>query len=79
MSFLDNLENTLKNLERGEEMSDNRQRREAEQATARAASPWAEQLKTMFDLAKRKAGLTEKLELNADKFRVPGAQMGLFD
>jgi len=39
---------------------------------------WAEQLETMFNLAKRKAGLTEKLELDASKFRVPGGQMSLF-
>ena len=46
MSFLDNLENTLKNLEKGEEMADNRERREADRASAIASAPWAEQLKT---------------------------------
>jgi DNA repair photolyase len=39
---------------------------------------WAEQLKTMFDLAKRKSGLTEKFKLDPGKFRVPGGQMSLF-
>ncbi len=34
---------------------------------------WADQLKAMFDLAKRKAGLTEKLELSPDHFRAPNA------
>jgi hypothetical protein len=46
MSFLDNLENTLKNLEKGEELADNRERREAERAIAVAAGPWAEKLRT---------------------------------
>jgi hypothetical protein len=46
MSFLDNLENTLKNLEKGEELGDHRERREADRASAIAAGPWAEQLKT---------------------------------
>ena len=46
MSFLDNLEDTLKNLEKGEELGDNREQREAVRASAIAAGPWAEQLKT---------------------------------
>ncbi len=46
MSFLDNLENTLKNLEKGEELGDNRERREADRANAIAAGPWAQQLKS---------------------------------
>jgi DNA repair photolyase len=45
----------------------------------RGQGVWAEQLKTMFDLAKRKAGLTEKIELDPGKFRIPGGQMSLFD
>jgi DNA repair photolyase len=44
----------------------------------RGQGVWAEQLKTMFDLAKRKAGLTERLELDPSRFRVPGGQMTLF-
>jgi hypothetical protein len=47
MSFLDNLENSLKNLESREERDPGEQRRkEDEQSRARAAAPWAEQLKT---------------------------------
>ena len=47
MSFLDNLENTLKNLEGREERDPNeRKRRDAEQEQARAAAPFAEQLRT---------------------------------
>jgi len=49
MSFLDNLENTLKALEgRESEAADPRaaERREAERAQALAAAPWAEKLKT---------------------------------
>lgn len=45
----------------------------------RGEGVWAEQLKTMFDLAKRKAGLTQSIELDTSRFRVPGSQMGLFD
>lgn len=47
MSFLDNLENSLKSLESREERDPGEQRRkEDERARARAASPWVEQLKT---------------------------------
>ena len=45
MSFLDNLENTLKNLEKGEELAESRERRETERAAAIAAGPWAEKLR----------------------------------
>jgi hypothetical protein len=45
MSFLDNLENTLKNLEKGEELAESRERRESERAAAIAAGPWAEKLR----------------------------------
>jgi hypothetical protein len=46
MSFLDNLENTLKNLEGREERDPNEgKRREAEQEQARAAGPFAEKLR----------------------------------
>ena len=46
MSFLDNLENSLKNLESREERDPNaRQRRDEERARTLAAAPWAEQLK----------------------------------
>jgi hypothetical protein len=47
MSFLDNLENSLKTLESADERSGaERQRQDAERAEALAAAPWAEQLKT---------------------------------
>lgn len=47
MSFLDNLENTLKSLEsRDERGPEDRSRREAERVDAIAAAPWAEQLKS---------------------------------
>ncbi len=47
MSFLDNLENSLKSLEgREENAADNRQRRNADRTAALAAAPWAEKLKT---------------------------------
>jgi len=40
---------------------------------------FAEQLKTMFDIASRKAGIPFKhLELTTANFRVPSSQMGLF-
>jgi hypothetical protein len=46
MSFLDNLENNLKALESREQGGlDERGRREAEKSRAKAAAPWAEQLK----------------------------------
>jgi hypothetical protein len=46
MSFLDNLENSLKSLESREERDPGEQRRkEDERLRARAAAPWAEQLK----------------------------------
>lgn len=46
MSFLDNLENTLKGLESQEERDPNEQsRRESERARVLAAAPWAEKLK----------------------------------
>ena len=47
MSFLDNLENSLKSLESREERDPSaQQRKEDEQLRARAAAPWAEKLKT---------------------------------
>jgi hypothetical protein len=47
MSFLDNLENSLKSLESREERDPGEQRRkEDERSRARAAAPWAEKLKT---------------------------------
>jgi hypothetical protein len=46
MSFLDNLENSLKNLESREERDPNAaQRKTEERARTLAAAPWAEQLK----------------------------------
>jgi hypothetical protein len=46
MSFLDNLESTLKNLESREERDPEAQkRREAERASVLATAPWAEKLK----------------------------------
>ena len=49
MSFLDNLENSLKSLESQEEASESKkrehERRESERARSLAAAPWAEQLK----------------------------------
>jgi hypothetical protein len=47
MSFLDNLEDSLKNLESRDEKDSQRdhERREEESAAARAAGPYAEQLK----------------------------------
>ncbi len=47
MSFLDNLENSLKSLERVEERDGSAHRkRESERAAALAVAPWAEKLKT---------------------------------
>ncbi len=47
MSFLDNLENSLKSLESQDERGGNdRQQRDAERKAALAAAPWAEKLKT---------------------------------
>ena len=48
MGFLDNLEHSLKNLESRDERDsqDERNRREAEGQAARAAAPFAEQLRT---------------------------------
>jgi hypothetical protein len=47
MSFLDNLENSLKSLERAEERDGSaHQKRESERAAALAVAPWAEKLKT---------------------------------
>jgi hypothetical protein len=46
MSFLDNLESNLKNLESREERDPGaRKRRDSERASALAAAPWAEKLK----------------------------------
>jgi len=46
MSFLDNLENTLKNMESREERDPGaRKRRDTERASALAIAPWAEKLK----------------------------------
>jgi hypothetical protein len=49
MSFLDNLENSLKSLESSEEAAESRlreqDRRESERARSLAAAPWAEKLK----------------------------------
>ena len=50
MGFLDNLENSLKNLETADERAadslQNAQRREDERVRAQAAAPFAEQLKS---------------------------------
>ena len=47
MSYLDNLENTLKNLEsRNERDPLTNERREADRAGALAAAPWADRLKS---------------------------------
>ena len=47
MSFLDNLENSLKSLEgRDTEGMEDRKQRDAHRARAVAAAPWAEKLKT---------------------------------
>ena len=56
MSFLDNLENSLKSLENGSEKEDagrEHGRRAAERAAQAARAPWADQLK--------KSSFTEKL------------------
>jgi hypothetical protein len=49
MSFLDNLENNLKSLESRDESNDaaenQRRARERDRAEAKAAAPWAEELK----------------------------------
>jgi hypothetical protein len=49
MSFLDNLENSLKSLESSEEAAERRlreqDRRDSERARSLAAAPWAEKLK----------------------------------
>lgn len=46
MSFLDNLENSLKSLENQDERGSNeRQNRDSERKAAMAAAPWAEKLK----------------------------------
>ena len=49
MSFLDNLENNLKNLESHDEGKESAERslrdRESAKASARAAAPWADELK----------------------------------
>jgi hypothetical protein len=47
MGFLDNLENNLKTLEREDERDPSaHERRESERASALAAAPWAEKLKS---------------------------------
>jgi hypothetical protein len=50
MSFLDNLENSLKSLESSEEAAESRQReqsrRDSDRARSLAAAPWAEKLKS---------------------------------
>jgi len=47
VSFLDNLENTLKNMESREERDpEARKRRDSERALALLVAPWAEKLKT---------------------------------
>jgi hypothetical protein len=47
MGFLDNLENNLKTLEREDERDASaHERRESERASALAAAPWAEKLKS---------------------------------
>lgn len=46
MSFLDNLENSLKSLEsRDEKDGSERERRTADQVASRASAPWAERLR----------------------------------
>jgi len=70
MSFLDNLENNLKALESREEGGlDERGRREAEKSRAKAAAPWAEELKrapwtqTLMQKATR-AGYQRRTKVN---------------
>jgi len=70
MSFLDNLENSLKALESSEQGGiEDGDRREAEQQRVRAAAPWAEKLKrapwtqALMQQATR-AGFERRLKVN---------------
>jgi hypothetical protein len=71
MSFLDNLESNLKNLERSSEndVADERARRQAERAQALAIGPHAEHLKTspftmaLLDHAAR-IGFSRRMKVN---------------
>jgi hypothetical protein len=70
MSFMDNLENNLKALESREQGGlDERGRREAERERAKAAAPWADQLKkapwtqTLMQKATR-AGHQRRIKVN---------------
>src|SRR5580704_15294595 len=70
MSFLDNLENNLKALESLESGGlDDRRRREAERARARASAPWAELLKKSPYVGKlmrdvTRAGFARRMKVN---------------
>jgi hypothetical protein len=44
----------------------------------RGEGPFAESIHQMFDLHRRRVGLTERLKMSADGFRRPGSQMDLF-
>jgi hypothetical protein len=66
MGFLDNLENSLKNLESREERDPGEQQRRAEErARAQEAAPWAAQLKTA-DFTKR---LLDEAAITGHKLR----------
>jgi hypothetical protein len=70
MSFLDNLENSLKSLESSEEASESRQRehdrRQSERARSLASAPWAEKLKNSpFTAALLKQATAEGFKLRA--------------
>jgi len=70
MSFLDNLENSLKSLESSEEAAESRQReqdrRQSERARSLASAPWAEKLKNSpFTAALLKQATAEGFKLRA--------------
>jgi hypothetical protein len=66
MSFLDNLENSLKSLESRDERDPGEQRRkDDEQTRARAAAPWAEKLKT----SQYTHGLFEQAAISGHRIR----------
>jgi hypothetical protein len=70
MSFLDNLENSLKSLESSEEAAESRQReqdrRQSERARSLASAPWAEKLKSSpFTAALLKQATAEGFKLRA--------------
>ncbi len=70
MSFLDNLENSLKSLESSEEAAESRQReqdrRQSERARSLASAPWAEKLKSSpYTAALLKLATAEGFKLRA--------------